>query len=80
MGLRGRPRRGPLLPPRSLEADLDDAEVFVVAAADTIMKKESQDVMQEVYPGVPPREIEGRETFLSINKASRVVGYSPEHS
>jgi hypothetical protein len=44
------------------------------------MKKESQDVMQEVYPGVPPREIECRETFLSIDKASRVVGYSPEHS
>jgi hypothetical protein len=36
--------------------------------------------MQEVYPGVPLREIEGCETLLAINEASRVVGYPPEHS
>jgi hypothetical protein len=36
--------------------------------------------MQEVYPGVPLREIEGCETLPSIIKASRMVGYSPEHS
>ncbi|MGH3145025.1 MAG: NAD-dependent epimerase/dehydratase family protein [Rubrobacter sp.] len=63
-----------------LEADLDGAEVFIVAAADTVMEKESRDLMQEVYPGVPLREVEGRDTLLSIDKARRVLGYSPEHS
>jgi nucleoside-diphosphate-sugar epimerase len=63
-----------------LEAGLDGAEVFIIAAADTVMEKESRDLMREVYPGVPLREVEERETLLSIDKARRMLGYSPEHS
>lgn len=63
-----------------LEADLDGAEVFIIAAADTVMQRESRDLMSEVYPQVPLREVEGRQTLLSIEKARRVLGYSPEHS
>ena len=36
--------------------------------------------MQEVYPGMPSREVEGRETLLPIYKARRMLGYSPEYS
>jgi len=63
-----------------LEADLDGAEVFIVAAADTVMERESRDLMAEVYPEVPLREVGGRQTLLSIEKARRELGYSPEHS
>jgi nucleoside-diphosphate-sugar epimerase len=63
-----------------LEADLDGAEVFIVAAADTVMERDSRDLMQEVYPGVPLRVVEGRETLLSIDKARRMLGYSTEQS
>ena len=63
-----------------LEADLEGAEVFIVAAADTVMERDSRDLMQEVYPEVPLREVEGRETLLSIAKARMMLGYSPEYS
>lgn len=63
-----------------LEADLEGAEVFIIAAADTVMERDSRDLMQGVYPEVPLREVEGRETLLSIARARRMLGYSPEHS
>jgi len=44
------------------------------------MERESRDLMAEVYPEVPLREVGGRQTLLSIEKARRELGYSPEHS
>jgi nucleoside-diphosphate-sugar epimerase len=64
----------------ALEADLEGAEVFIVAAADTVMERESRDLMAEVYPEVPLRDVRGRRTLLSIEKARRELGYSPKHS
>jgi nucleoside-diphosphate-sugar epimerase len=64
----------------ALEADLEGAEVFIVAAADTVMERESRDLMAEVYPEVPLREVSGHRTLLSIEKARRELGYSPKHS
>jgi nucleoside-diphosphate-sugar epimerase len=63
-----------------LEAKFTGAEVFIIAAADTVMERESRDLMAEVYPDVPLREVEGRGTLLSIEKARRVLGYEPRHS
>lgn len=66
---------------RSLEADVTGAEVAIVAAADTCMRRDSADLMAQVYPGVPlTRPVEGRETLLAIGHARELLGYAPEHS
>lgn len=65
---------------RSLEASVEGADVFIVAAADTVMTRDSGDLMAEVYPDVAmKREVEGRETLLSIDHAREALGYEPEH-
>jgi nucleoside-diphosphate-sugar epimerase len=66
---------------RSLEADVRGAEVAIVAAADTCMRRPSADLMAEVYPDVELRRpVEGRETLLAIDHARDVLGYAPEFS
>lgn len=65
----------------ALESDVSGADVFIVAAADTVMTRPSRDLMAEIYPDVPLRgEIGEFETLLSIEKARRVLGYEPRHS
>ncbi|MFK4533408.1 nucleoside-diphosphate-sugar epimerase [Bradyrhizobium ottawaense] len=65
----------------SLEADIKGAEVFVIANADTVSPTSSVELAQKYFPGVPfKRKISGHETLLSIDKARRVLGYSPKHS
>ena len=57
------------------------AEVFIVAAADTVMDTPSRELMAAVYPDVPVRgELGEFETLLSIGKARRLLGYEPAHS
>jgi nucleoside-diphosphate-sugar epimerase len=66
---------------RGLEADLAGAEAFIIAAGDTVMNRPSRELMAEVFPGVPLREIDGEYgTLLSISKARRLLGYAPAHS
>jgi nucleoside-diphosphate-sugar epimerase len=65
----------------ALESDIQGAEAFLVAAADSCMNRESAELMQAVYPNVPlTRPIVGFETLLSIDKARSVLGYDPAHS
>lgn len=65
----------------ALEADITGAEVCIVAAADTVMTRDSADLMGEVYPGVPlRREVRGRETLLAIDRARDLLGYRPAHA
>lgn len=65
----------------ALETETTGAEVFLVAAADTVMERPSAELMAEVYPEVPlRRQLEGNETLLSIDKARAVLGYEPRHS
>jgi nucleoside-diphosphate-sugar epimerase len=64
---------------RALEADVAGADSFIIAAGDTVMKRPSRELMAEVFPGVPVRDgVEGTDTLLSIDKARRVLGYSPD--
>ena len=64
-----------------LEADVKGAEVFIIAAADTVMNRPSRELLAEVFPGVPLRgEIEEFETLLSITKARKLLGYDPQYS
>ncbi len=61
-----------------LEAELDGAEIAIIAADDTVMTRDSSELMSEVYPNVPlTRALEGRETLLSIDRARERLGYQP---
>jgi len=63
----------------ALEADVAGAENFVIAAADTVMKRPSRDLMADVFPGVPiAGDVSGTDTLLGIGKARRMLGYAPE--
>jgi nucleoside-diphosphate-sugar epimerase len=65
----------------ALEADLQGADSFTIAAADTVMKRPSRELMAEVFPDVKVADgVDGFDTLLSIDKARRVLGYEPEFS
>ncbi|MER7003318.1 hypothetical protein ABT297_09750 [Dactylosporangium sp. NPDC000555] len=62
----------------SLDAPMEGAQSFVIAAADTVMNRSSASLMAEVFPDVPIRKDLGEfETLLSIDRASEVLGYTP---
>jgi len=66
---------------KALEVGVRGADVFIIAEADTVMLRASEELMKEVFPGVPLRKKLGKnETLLSIAKARRVLGYEPQHS
>ncbi len=64
-----------------LEVPVEGAEVFIIAAADTVMPQPNRELMSAVFPMVPLRDGTGDyETLLSIAKARRMLGYSPRYS
>jgi nucleoside-diphosphate-sugar epimerase len=64
-----------------LEAAVQGAASFIIAAADTVMNRPSADLLHEVFPDVPlTRAVEGFETLLSIERARRTLGFEPRHS
>ena len=64
----------------AVEGDTTGAEVAIVAAADTVMRCDSADLMAEVFPDVPLRRaVSGRETLLAIDHARALLGYEPAH-
>ena len=66
---------------RGLEADLNGAEVAIIAAGDTCMRRPSAELLAEVFPSVPLRHsVSGRETLLSIERARSLLGYEPAYS
>jgi nucleoside-diphosphate-sugar epimerase len=65
----------------ALEADIPGADTFTIAAADTLMRRPSRELMAQAFPGVTLRGDLGEfETLLSIDKARRVLGYRPRHT
>jgi len=65
----------------ALEADIDGADSFIIAAADTVMRRPSRELMAEVFPSVPVADrVSGNDTLLDIGKARRVLGYEPAFS
>ena len=65
----------------SLEAGIKGAEVFTIAAADTLMKATNHELMAKSFPGVPLAASTGEhDTLLSIDKARRLLGYKPQHT
>ncbi|WP_028265427.1 NAD-dependent epimerase/dehydratase family protein [Arthrobacter sp. MA-N2] len=66
---------------RALENGKPGFDAFIIAAADSVMGRSSASLAAEVFPGVSvTKELEEHETMLSIDKARRVLGFSPEHS
>ena len=65
----------------ALRREVNGAEHFIIAAADTVMNRPSRELMAEVYPQVPYRPtVGGYDSLLSSEKARTVLGYSPAHS
>ena len=66
---------------RALQMAAPGFEAFIIAAADTVMSRSSAALAAEVFPGVRViKELNERETLLSIDKARSMLGYAPEHS
>lgn len=64
-----------------LEADIDGAEAFIIAAGDTVMNRPSRDLMAAEFPNVPVRELTHEYGTLESNeKAKAMLGYEPQHS
>jgi nucleoside-diphosphate-sugar epimerase len=65
----------------ALEADIQGADHFTIAAADTLMREPSAALMAKAFPGVPVKPgIGEHETLLSIDKAKRILGYQPRYT
>jgi nucleoside-diphosphate-sugar epimerase len=66
---------------RALEADIAGTDNFVIAAADTVMRTPSRELMAAVYPNVPVADsVSGNDTLLDISHAREVLGYDPQFS
>ncbi|MFN8372917.1 MAG: NAD(P)-dependent oxidoreductase [Anaerolineae bacterium] len=61
-----------------LEADIQGAEAFIIASADTVMKRPNRELMAEVFPNIPLKDgTDDFETLLSVDKARKMLGYKP---
>jgi nucleoside-diphosphate-sugar epimerase len=66
---------------RALAADTRGAQAFIIAAAYTVMRRPSRELMAEVFPGVAVAEqVAEHGTLLAIDEARRVLGYDPAFS
>ncbi|HEY9375758.1 MAG TPA: NAD(P)-dependent oxidoreductase, partial [Jiangellaceae bacterium] len=66
---------------RAIELDTTGFDVFIIANADTVMRRPNDELIAEEFPGVAlKRPVEPNETLLSIDKARRVLGYEPQYS
>lgn len=65
----------------ALEAPITGAEVFIIAAGDTLMTQNNAALMAEHYPDAVLTKGTGDfETLLSIAKARKMLGYAPKYS
>lgn len=61
-----------------LTAEIAGAESFIIASADTVMRRANRDLMAEVFPNVPLKDGTGdHETLLGVGKAKSMLGYQP---
>lgn len=66
---------------RSIQADFTGFEAFIIANADTVMSRSNMSLLAEVFPTVPTKgNLSANGTLLSIEKAKRMLGYSPQYS
>lgn len=66
---------------RALERAPVGFDRFIVAAADTVMSRTNDELLNAVFPDVPRHGSVGtHDTLLSIDRARRVLGYVPRFS
>ena len=66
---------------KALTADVTGREIFIIAAADTVMTRPNAELVAEVFPGMEiTGEVGENQTLLSIDKARRLLGFDPQHS
>lgn len=66
---------------RALELESVGFDRFIIAAADTVSDRPNAELLAAVFPDVPvTREVGEHDTLLSIDKARRILDYSPKHS
>jgi UDP-glucose 4-epimerase len=66
---------------KALELNTCGFDRFIIAASDTVMSRSNAELVAEVFPGVRlTRDLGEHDTLLSIDKARRVLGFSPQHS
>ena len=66
---------------RAIQADFKGFEAFVIANADSVMTRSNISLLAEVFPEVEQRgNIATNSTLLSIDKAKRMLGFSPQYS
>lgn len=65
----------------ALDAPVDGAASFVIAAADTVAAHPSAELLHQLFPSTPlNRELGDFESLLSIDRARTVLGFEPRHS
>jgi nucleoside-diphosphate-sugar epimerase len=65
----------------AVEAPIIGADVFIVAAGDTVMTTPNRKLMKTVFPDVEIKRGTGDfDTLLSIRKAREILGYEPRYS
>src|SRR5215831_8249313 len=65
----------------ALESNIKGADVFIIANADTVMERDNESLLKEVFPSVPHKRSFGpHETLLAIEKARKILGYKPKYS
>jgi nucleoside-diphosphate-sugar epimerase len=65
----------------ALTSELRGFETFIIAAADTVMRRPTEELLTGPLAELERRTpVEGRSTLLSIDKARRLLGYEPTHS
>lgn len=66
---------------RAILADFTGFEAFVIANADSVMSRSNISLLAEVFPDVEQRgNIGTNSTLLSIDKAKKMLGFSPQYS
>lgn len=66
---------------RAILADFKGFEAFIIANADSVMSRSNMSLLAEVFPEVEQRgNIATNSTLLSIDKAKKMLGFSPQHS
>jgi nucleoside-diphosphate-sugar epimerase len=65
----------------ALQVPFSGAEHCIIAAADTVMRRPSRELLAECFPQVPvTHELGTFESLQSSAKAHRLIGYLPRHS
>jgi len=65
---------------KALEVKLTGAHVFGIANSNSLMARSNDELLDEVFPGTKrKRKLKRNESLISIARARKVLGYSPEH-